>query len=488
MSPAELTHQQSVLCPHCGEAVPLTEALTHPIQERLRKELAAEMERRERQYAAAVDKLRKEYDDRAAADRAEMEKAIRKRAAESVSHELADLKNQLQEKTGQLDDARKRDLEIRKRERDLAERERSLQAEAERTLDREREKIRSDAAAKATEMIQREAGELRAQLAERTRKLDEAQRQEMELRKRQRELEDRERSLALELERKLDAERIKIREDAAQKAAEEHRLREREKDKQLDDMRRQIEDLKRKAEQGSQQLQGEAQELALEDALRAAFPFDEIGPVPKGVRGGDVIQTVVSASGGRCGTILWESKRTKAWSDGWVAKLKDDQRAVKADVAILVTTHLPKDLRHVGWQDGVWVSDFPSMLGFASALRSGILQVARAKSALEGRGEKMELIYRYLSGPEFRHRLEAIVESFQTLKGDLDAERRAMERIWAKREKQIERVSLSTAGLYGDLQGLIGSSLSSIGRLELASDESEGEEPESPPNDELRFG
>jgi len=274
--------------------------------------------------------------------------------------------------------------------------------------------------------------------------------------------------MGLELERKLDEGRGKIREDALARAAEEHHLKDREKDKQLEDMRRQIEDLKRKAEQGSQQAQGEILELELEDVLRANFRFDEVEPVAKGVRGADVLQRVVTSSGKPCGSILWESKRTKAWSDGWIQKLKDDQREAKADTGIIVSSILPKGVNHIGCIDGVWVSDFPSLIGLGAALRSGILQLAHAQNALSGKGEKMELIYKYLSGPEFRNRVEAIVEAFVAMKGDLDSEKRAMERAWSKREKQIERVIHNTSGMYGDLQGLIGVSLPPIPLLEMS--------------------
>ncbi|HAH05148.1 MAG TPA: DUF2130 domain-containing protein [Elusimicrobia bacterium] len=369
-------NEQSITCPHCGKKIALTEALTHPIEEKLRQELAGQ--------------------------RAAIEDAAREKAAEGFAQDMKDL---------------------------------------------------------------------RAQLDEKARKLEDSRRQELELRKRQRELEDKEQAMALELERKLSQERGKIREETLAKSAEEHHLRDREKDKQLEDMRRQIEDLKRKAEQGSQQAQGEVLELELEDLLRDNFRFDTVEPVAKGVRGADVLQRVVSGSGQACGSILWESKRTKAWSDGWVQKLKDDQREAKADLGVIVTATMPKGVSHVGCVEGVWVADFASAAGLGTALRAGLLQLEHARNALAGKGEKMDLIYRYLSGPEFRHRIEAIVEAFSSMRSDLDAEKRSTERAWAKREKQIERVLLSTSGMYGDLQGLFGSSLASIPALELSSDE-----------------
>ena len=393
---------QSILCPHCGKKIQLTEALTHPIEEKLRREFDSETKKAEREHEAALEALKKEHAQGIASERAAIEKAARKRAEEVLAQDMMDLKSQLNEKAKLLDDARKQELTLRKRER---------------------------------------------------------------------EIEERSRALALELERKLDEERAKIREDALAKAAEEHHLRDREKDKQLEDMRKQIEDLKRKAEQGSQQAQGEVQELALEEILRSNFRFDEIEPVAKGVRGADVLQRVCSSSGKAHGIILWESKRTKAWSDGWAQKLKDDLREAKADFGVIVSSVLPKGIDHIGQYEGIWVADFPSLVGLGTALRTSIAQLAQARDAMAGKGEKMELIYRYLSGPEFRHRVEAIVEAFVAMKTDLDSEKRAMERTWAKREKQIERVIGNTSGMYGDLQGLIGASLSPIPALEMSPDE-----------------
>ena len=243
----------------------------------------------------------------------------------------------------------------------------------------------------------------------------------------------------------------------------------------MESMRKQIEELRRKAEQGSQQLQGEVQELELEEILRAAFPFDSIEPVPKGIRGADVLQKVHNQSGHFCGTILWESKQTKAWSDAWIAKLKDDQREVKAEIAVILTTTLPKGVDAFNQVDGVWITNYKSLMGLTTALRINLIQLSNTKLASVGKGEKMEALYNYLSGVEFRQRIEAIVEAFSTMKQDLDQEKRAMTKIWAKREKQIERVVTSTAGMYGDIQGIVGASLPELKGLELRA-LTEGEE------------
>jgi hypothetical protein len=171
------------------------------------------------------------------------------------------------------------------------------------------------------------------------------------------------------------------------------------------------------------------------------------------------------------GTILWETKRTKNWSDSWIQKLKDDQRAAKADVAVLVSIVMPKGVNHIGNIDGVWIADFETFAGLATVLRTSIIQVAQTKITASGRGQKMELVYDYLSGQEFRHRVEAIVEPFVAMREDLDAERRSMEKVWSKREKQIQRVVKNMSGMYGDLQGIVGANLPELKILQLPSGE-----------------
>jgi hypothetical protein len=229
----------------------------------------------------------------------------------------------------------------------------------------------------------------------------------------------------------------------------------------------QIEDLKRKATQGSQQAQGEIAELGLEAVLSSEFPQDQIAPVPKGVRGADVVQVVVDSQGRGCGTIAWEMKNTKNWSDGWLEKLRDDQRGLKADVAVIVSSVLPKGMERFGRVDGVWITESQCVLGLATALRSSLIHVAQARSVAEGRGTKMESLYSYLTGNEFRQRVEAVVEAFVSMQGDVEKERRSMESIWAKREKQITRAITGLAGMYGDMQGIVGAPLPKVAQLEM---------------------
>lgn len=369
---------------------------------------------------------------------------------------------------------RKKESAIEKREADVARAKEEVE-KAQQDIDRrvseqlakERKQLSEEALAKAREQVTLEIQDKDQQLTEANTKLKAAQDAELTLRKERRELEEQKATLELTLTRRLDEERAKIRETAKKEAAEERQLKDAEKDKLINDLRVQLDDMKRKAEQGSQQLQGEILETTLEDLLRQQFPFDEITPVPKGVHGGDVIHIVRDASGAVCGIILWESKRTKAWSDGWLPKLRDDQRAAKAQIAILVSLELPKDVATFRHIDGVWVTSVACAISLAHALRAGMLEVGAAKRALDGRHDKMEVLYKYLSGQEFRHRVEGIVEAFVTLREELEAEKRATQLRWAKREKQLDRAVAQTTGMYGDLSGIIGASLPAIENLEL---------------------
>jgi hypothetical protein len=342
----------------------------------------------------------------------------------------------------------------------------SVKEDYERQLTEEVERARKQAGKDAEKKAVRKMAALKDELEAQAKDLEQARQTELAMRKRERELECKHQELELTVARKLDDERNRIIADTQTRAAEQHRLKDAEKERQLTEMRRQIEDLKRKAEQGSQQLQGEAGEEELETMLRAAFPCDDIAPVAQGIRGADLHQIVLDSRGARSGAILWECKNARNWSDGWIAKLKDDQRTLRADVAILVTASLPKGCTRFAVVDGVLVTDFACAAAVGGLVRTNLLQLAQTRSALVNKDQKLELLHRYLSGIEFRQRVEAIVEAFERMKEDLDQERRAAERQWAKRTKQIESVTFNIAGMYGDLQGLV-PTLPSIARLEL---------------------
>ncbi len=400
-----------IVCPRCGEAIPVTEALQRQIAERLRKELQQELAEQEQALAAKRQGLEEKE-----ANLAEAETDFNKRLHERLEQEKAKLEHEARE-------AAKQEL----------------------TLEME---------------------DLRTRLREHEDKLAEARKQELELRKRERALEEGNKELQLEVVRRINAERAAIEERAAKRILEEHRLKDLEQEKQIGDLRRQIDDLKRKAEQGSQQLQGEVLELDLESLLRENFPFDSVDPVPKGVAGADIVQHVFTRTAVSCGSIVWESKRTKAWNNNWIQKLKDDQREINADLAVLVSEALPNDVTDFQPREGVWVASFASVLALATVLREWLANVARTKMAVEGKDEKLEFLFRYLTGPQFRQRVEAILETFRAMKEDLDDEKRIAARRWAKREMHIDKVIANTAGMYGDLQGLVGTSLQTIPALE----------------------
>jgi hypothetical protein len=380
---------------------------------------------------------------------------------------------------------RQKDEDVAKREQGIRDKEKEI-AEAKRTLDdqiadqvaaqlkTERARVIADESKKAKlasaaelEGKARELVELQEVLKIRDEKLAEAQKAQAELIKKQRELDDAKRELELTVEKRVQDGLNEVRAAAKREAEDGLKLKVAEKDQTITSMQQTIEELKRKAEQGSQQLQGEVQELELENILRAKFPFDSIEPVAKGEFGGDVLQRVVSQTGQPSGSILWESKRTKNWSDGWLTKLREDQRTAKAEMSVLVSQVLPKGVEAFDVIDGVWVTSPRAALPVATVLRHTLLQVSMARQIGEGQQTKTEMVYQYLTGPRFRHRVEAIVEAFSSMQQDLDKERKAIMKQWAKREEQIERVMTATVGMYGDLQGIAGKSLQEIEGLSL---------------------
>jgi hypothetical protein len=304
-------------------------------------------------------------------------------------------------------------------------------------------------------------------LRQRDAKLAEAQKAQVEILRRERELKDAQREIELTIEKRVQDNLAAARDKARKEAEEELKLKVMEKEQTISSMQRQIEELKRKAEQGSQQLQGEVQELELEEMLSSKFPRDTILPVPKGEFGGDVLHRIVGPLGQICGTILWESKRTKNWSDTWLPKLREDQRTAKAEIAVIVSEVLPKDIESFGMVDQVWVTHPKVALPVAIALRQTLVEIAGARKASEGQQTKMEMVYQYLTGPRFRQRIQAIVEAFSSMREDLDRERKAITKQWSKREEQIDRVMQATVGMYGDLQGIAGKTLQEIEGLEF---------------------
>ena len=371
-------------------------------------------------------------------------------------------------------DIRKREATVKEQKAALAKAQESIDEQVAARLKTERAGIAAEEAKKAklalsTDLDQkaRELADLQEVIRHKDAKLTEAQKAQAELIRKQRELDDAKREMDLTIEKRVQESLGATREQAKKEAEESLKLKVAEKEQTISSMQKQIEDLKRRAEQGSQQLQGEVQELELEAMLREKFPHDSIEPVAKGELGGDVLQRVIGPLGQACGAILWESKRTKNWTDGWLAKLRENQRAAKAELAVIVSQALPKDVESFDHIDGVWVTSHRCAMPVAVALRQSLIELAAARKAGEGQQTKMELIYQYLTGPRFRHRVQAIVEKFSDMHEDLDKERKTMTRLWAKREEQIRGVIESTAGMYGDLQGIAGKTLQEIEGLDV---------------------
>ena len=294
-------------------------------------------------------------------------------------------------------------------------------------------------------------------------KLKQARQQQLEFMKKEQELKNREAELELSVQKKLQEEReklsVEIRKLEEQRIAAretEFQLRLKEMEEKLEAQKKLADEMKRKAEQGSMQLQGEAQELALEEMLKAAFPFDAITEVGKGVRGADCLQIVRNNFGQECGKIIYESKRTTAFAADWIEKLKADMRSQGADMAVIVTKTMPKDMDSFGFRDGVWICSFAEVKALAAVLRDGVIRVFSASKSQENRGDKMHLLYNYLTSREFAEQWQAIREGFMSMKLSIQKERDAMEKLWKAREKQLEKVLLNAAHVRGSIEGISG--------------------------------
>lgn len=298
---------------------------------------------------------------------------------------------------------------------------------------------------------------------ENTEKLREARKKELDYIQREQKLKDKEAELELELQRKLLQQRSQLAEqirlEEAQKASlkeTEFQMRLAEFDKKMKDQEKLIDEMKRKAEQGSMQMQGEVQELLLEDILRSGFPFDRVVPVGKGVRGADCMQIVCNSYGNECGKIIYESKRTKDFGSDWIEKLKVDMLSQSADIAVIVTQALPKDMDRFGEKDGVYVCSFAEVKSLATVLRLGILKIASSVKNQENKGEKMHMLYNYLTSNEFACQWKAISEGFMSMRQSIQRERDTMEKLWKTREKQLEKVLLNAAHIHGSIEGIAG--------------------------------
>lgn len=275
----------------------------------------------------------------------------------------------------------------------------------------------------------------------------------------------------LKAQKEMQEELMKLKEESDKKAEEAQHTKMMEKDKVIADLQKSLEDAKRRAEQGSQQMQGEVFEEEFENMLSQRYPNDQIVPVGKGIRGGDIIQEVWDRNGNMVGKIIWELKNTKTWSEGWVDKLKGDQRTVNAEEAVLITAILPPDMTTAGFRNNIWVTKRDFVLPLADTLRAKLIQLHYAKNSVVGKNEKMEILYTYLSGTEFKHRVEAIIESFTSMQNEIEKEKRYFANKWSRDEKNIRQVIDNTIGMHGDMKGIIGSSLPQISGLTSDPDE-----------------
>ncbi len=479
----------TISCPNCGAEINVSDVLSHSLEEKYRKEFNDRVAREQKKYeqqmqAIAAQKhkleeeakaIQKRIDENVNAQLAEREKILREKLKNDLQKEqaaeLMAMQKELQDKSNRLKDFNKTRAEVERLKREKEEQREEIKALAEKEfnerLARQKKEIREQAEKELEQKLTLLQEENEKRQAE-NRKLKE---RELELLRREQSLKEQQDSQELIFQKKLLEEKEKLASEIVARENEKKRMEILEYQKKLNDQKSLIEEMQRKAEQGSMQMQGEVQELALEELLRTTFPFDAIDEVAKGVRGADVVHTVRNAMQQACGKILYESKRTKNFSEGWIEKLKADQRDARADVAVIVTEVLPKDMRRFGQKSGVWICTFQEVTALVFVLREMLLKLQTVKAAQENRGDKMSMLYSYLTSPEFSGRVEAIVEGFSEMKNDLDKEKRAMQKIWKLREKQIEKVLLNTADMYGAIRGIAGNAIGTVPALELPAGE-----------------
>jgi hypothetical protein len=409
-----------IQCPHCGGDIDVNDLLYHQVEEELaskfRQKLADEQQRYNRQF--------EELESEKAALEAQ-KRAHEQAVAEAVRVAISEEKKRLQEQL-------RASLE-----EEQAERFALLQSE----LNEKSERLRElNKLAAEMERLKREKEELRDVLEAESQK---------------------------KLTAMLSDERAKIRKNEEEKAL----LKLSEREQVIEQLKQQLTEAQRKAEQGSMQVQGEAQELVIEDYLVSTFPLDTIEEIKKGAHGADCLQVINTRSRSNCGSIYYESKRAKNFAPSWIEKFKHDIREKSADIGVLVTAAMPSDMPRMGLRDGVWICTFSEFQGLAAVLRESLIRLDQAVSAQENRGDKMDMLYDYLTGNEFRMQVEAIVEGFTQMQADLESEKRAMQGIWKKREKQIQKVLLNTTQMHGSVKGIAGSAVQSVPMLELRGDD-----------------
>ena len=404
---------------------------------------------------------------------AEVQKKLQAEMAEKLNAQYKKIekeKEELQKKEEELEEKRKNANEI------FAEKLNSEKKKMAAAAEADREKLQQELQESLRKSISNDYENkmkmLQQSNADSEEKLKLSRQKELEFLRKEKLLKDREEEMELSLQKKLLEQRENVQAEIQQREQQKneqkeyaHQMKLQEMQKQLDDQRKLAEEMKRKAEQGSMQLQGEGAEMILEKLLRENYPFDVVDEVGKGVEGGDCIQTVRNSSGAECGKILFESKKAKNWNKDWLPKLKNDLRSCGANVAILVTQVYPRDMQHFGEREGVWICSFSEVSSVSAILRSGILKMHDAQKSQEGKADKMQLLYDYLTGIEFRGQVDAIAEGFVSMKNSITKERMQMEKIWKEREKQLEKVLINTMGMHGSIKGIAGASVADIALL-----------------------
>ena len=427
-----MSKEASIKCPNCGTQIDVNEILYHQLENEFKQKNLNE---------------KKKFDEEIAQKRVEYRQAL-----DLLKQKEDDIKEQKE----------KFDEELKKATKELLKQEKQkLQIELKKELEEEQ-----------SESI----ALLKKELDEKSNQVKELNTAKAQIERLKRDNEEMESAIMAKAQLTLN-EQLKIEKEKIQKTVDEqNELKLRQKEEQLDQLKKQLQEAQRKAEQGSQQLQGEIQELAIEEYLQNKYPFDGIEEIKKGVRGGDCIQTVHTREIQNCGKIYYESKRTKDFQKVWIEKFKADMRDKGADIGVLVTEVLPKELDRMGLIDGVWICTFEEFKGLSSVLRESIIKINQAKKSEENKTDKMSLLYSYLTSTEFIMQVEAIVEGFTQMQSDLDSEKRSMQRIWKQREKQIEKVLENTIGMYGSIKGIAGNSIGNVKALELPYSNLEDEE------------
>lgn len=419
-----MKNQSQIKCPNCGTSIDVQDILAHQLEEEIKQKFQSQLADEKKKYESEFESLniaKEEFEQKKEKENELFQERLDKQLKEDRKSIEDKLKAKLQEE--QLEQFNALQDELNEKSEQIKE------------LNRTKAEI---------EKLKREKGEIKEAVeAEAQKKLNEA----------------------------LFAEREKIKKTEEAK----NELRFKELQKQLEDQKKLTEEMKRKQEQGSMQLQGEVQELAIEEWLAAQFPLDTIEEIKKGARGGDCLQFVNTRTHQNCGTIYYESKRTKDFQPTWIEKFKADIRDKGASIGVLVTEVMPADMDRMGLRDGIWICNYEEFKGLCAVLRESIIQLSTAISSQENKGDKMDMLYGFLTSNTFRMQIEAIVEGFTQMKSDLESEKRSMQRIWKQREKQIEKVVINTIDMYGSIKGIAGNAIQSVKALELPDEDSEQE-------------